>query len=408
MHRQVDAFLLLDAHQGVESLLSFTQCPDPESALEALCAGLEANELWNEFDDVRLVARARPTLLLAAFGHFTTRQRILLENLSAELNDVIHGHRYVGYAEAEEAASALATTLKSRFGHDGLDSFRFTAIPRGGWIVLGMLSYCLGLRPDQVGVPGDPLDDGKSQTWVIVDDCALSGLRFRQFLTSRDLDSVIFCPLYAPAGLCEAIQRAEPGVEACLNAVDLHDVAPQRFGETYPQWLEKRKERVGKSAYWLGIPEYVAFAWCEPQAKFWDADIGCYRASWNLLPPSLSLKRSKEAEDLRSRASPEAPGRSALLATTGAAVQVSPRALWCEFGSALAVAEFPADPNATAACFRLDDIAGDMWRALLQNDSVEIALSRLHERYSVPDAELRRDLLAFVSELERHGLLQHS
>ena len=407
-NNSVDSFLLLDAREGVEPLLSFTQCTDSQSALEALITGLEINELWRAFGDVRLVARATPTPLMAAFGHFTPRQRMLLENLSAELNDVILEHRHVGYAEAEEVAVTLAETLTWRFGREGLDSFRFTAIPRGGWIVLGMLSYCLGLRPDQLGIPGDSLDVGEFQTWVVVDDCALSGVRFREFLTSHNLDSVVFCPLYAPAGLCEAIQRAESGVEACLNAVDLRDVAPQRFGEAYPQWLEQRRQRAGKSAYWLGIAEYVAFAWCEPQSKFWDDEAGCYRASWNLLPPSLSLKRRKEAEDLLTLASFEPPRQVVLQATTGAAIEVAPRALWCEFDSAMAVAKFPSDPSATAPCFRLNDIAGDMWRALLQNDSMESALSWLHERYSVPDTELRRDLLTFVAELERQGLLQDS
>ncbi|WP_445157921.1 phosphoribosyltransferase [Halomonas sp. E14] len=273
---QVDAFLLLDADNGAEkqvcsrksteSLLSFTRQPDAKAALETLCHGLEANSLWSEFDEVRLVARADPAPMLAAFGRFSPRQRMLLGNLSAELTDVIQNHRYVNYAEAEKAAERLAAKLLARYGRDALAEFRFTAIPRGGWIVLGMLSYCLGLRHEQIGLPGDLFDDGERRTWVVVDDCALSGVRFRQFLRSRGLDSVIFCPLFAPPGLCEAIARAEPGVEACLNAVDLRDVAPERFGQSYPQWLERRRARIGEAGAWLGITEYVAFAWCEPQS----------------------------------------------------------------------------------------------------------------------------------------------
>ncbi|MBZ0329230.1 PqqD family protein [Halomonas sp. ANAO-440] len=403
MH-QVDAFLLLDAHQGVEPLLSFTQCPDLQSALEALFTSLEANELWSEFGDVRLVARARPVPLLAAFGRFTPHQKMLLENLSAELNDVIHCHRYVGYAEAEAAAGALAATLRGRFGQAGLDGFRFTAIPRGGWIVLGMLSYFLGLRHDQIGVPGDPLDDGKSQTWVVVDDCALSGLRFNQFVTSRGLGSTIFCPFFAPAGLCEAIQRAEPGVEACLNAVDLRDVAPERYGKAYSQWLEERREKAGKGAYWLGIAENVAFAWCEPQSKYWDKEAGCYRASWSLLPPSLSLSRQQEAKQLRLRAL--APERAILNAPRGQAIQEAPRVLWFDVEDAIAVARFPHDPDDTAPCFRLEGSAADMWRCVLEHGTLEGAEAGMLERYDIDPSSLRQDLSAFVAELERNGLLE--
>ncbi|MCE9683108.1 PqqD family protein [Halomonas alkalisoli] len=405
MHLQLDAFLLLDARQGVEPLLSFTQCPDSESALKALCQGLEANALWCEFDEAHLVARAAPEPLLAVFGRFTHRQRALLENLAAELNDVINRHRYVGYADAEDAAATLAATLISRFGRAGLDSFRFTAIPRGGWIVLGMLSYCLGLRHDQIGVPGDPLDQGELRTWVVVDDCTLSGVRFRQFLTSRDLRSVIFCPLYAPAELCDAIQRAEPGVEACLNAVDLQDVAPERFGKAYPQWLEQRRARVGEKGYWLGIPEHVAFAWCETQSKYWDNEMGCYRASWSLLPPSLSLNRQQEAERLRSQAGAGGAERTALLVPGGGAVQEAPRVLWTDFDGSIALARFPDDPDATAPCFRLEGSAAEMWCCVLEHGTLEGAEAALLERYNVDLPTLRHDLTAFVVELEKNGFL---
>ena len=401
----LSSFLLLSAHQGVEPLLSFTQCHEPASALEELLSGLEPNELWSELRDVYLVARASPTPIMAAFGYFPPRQRMLLQNLAAELSDVIHAHRYVGYSEAEAAATTLATTLVSRYGRDTLDSFRFTAIPRGGWIVLGMLSYCLGLRHEQIGVPGDPLDDGKSRTWVVVDDCALSGVRFRQFLTSRDLESVIFCPFYAPAALCEAIERAEPAVEACLNAVNLRDEAPQRFGDAYPQWLEQRRERVGQSAYWLGIPEFVAYAWCEPQSKYWDSEVGCYRESWKLLPPSLSLNRRQEAEHLWAQVEFKGPTCTVLRVPEGGAIQAAPRVLWADFGDAIALARFPDDPEATAPCLRLEDTAADMWRCVLEHGTLEGAEAALLERYDIDPPTLRQDLAAFVAELEKNGLL---
>lgn len=412
---QVDAFLLLDAVNGVEkqvrsckdvaSLLSFTRQPDAKAAVETLCQGLEANSLWGEFEEVRLVARAEPAPMLAAFGRFTPRQRMLLKNLSAELNDVIPNHRYVDYAEAEEAAERLAAKLLSRYGREALAEFRFTAIPRGGWIVLGMLSYCLGLRHEQIGFPGDGFDDGEERTWVVVDDCALSGVRFRQFLSSRGLPAVIFCPLFAPAGLCEAIARAEPKVEACLNAVDLRDVAPERFGQAYPQWLEQRRARVGEAGIWLGITEYVAFAWCEPQSKFWDEEAGCYRASWNLLPPSLSLNRWQEAERLRSHPEGGAVERTTLIEPGCGPIREAPRVLWLELGDDIALAHFPAEPDGSASCLRLEGSAAEMWRCVLEHGTLDDAVSALLARYEVDAITLRHDLAAFVAELEKGGLL---
>ena len=57
---------------------------------------------------------------------------------------------FITYEAAERDCAQLARMIRDQLGAE-LPSSRFVAIPRGGLIVLGMLSYWLGLSSDQVG-----------------------------------------------------------------------------------------------------------------------------------------------------------------------------------------------------------------------------------------------------------------
>ena len=151
-------------------------------------------------------------------------------SLLAPLNDRVCR---LTYRQAEAAAKRLAARLVSRFGQGELSRFRYTAIPGGGLIVLGMLAYVLDVeRRALLGQEGElPL--------VIVDDCSLSGNRFGQFLQRVDAGQVIFAHLYSHPELRAAIERQEPRVLACLSAHDLRDLG----GERYPSEEEYRASR---------------------------------------------------------------------------------------------------------------------------------------------------------------------
>ncbi|MFQ3788169.1 PqqD family protein [Halomonas sp. A29] len=410
MSTGVDAVLLFDGRRLVEQLLAFTRQTDREAALKALAEGIQANPLWYQLHGARLVTRAWPDPLVVVFGQFSPEQHARLADLAAQLNEVLAHHRYVDYPAAEQAAERLATALRLRFGQEALARFRYTAIPRGGWIVLGMLSYLLNLRPDQIGIPGESGLEG-SASWVVVDDCALSGVRFQQFLQYWDVPAVIFCPLFAPRELCRAIERIEPRVEACINAEDLKDVAPQRFGEAYPQWLDERERQMGGDGYWSGIAEYIAFAWCEPETKYWNAEAGRFEAGWNILPPALCLKRRMLALSQRRRRNGRARGKASEVIERQAmglgSLKIDDRVLWTSYDASLAVARFPTEGAERATCFQLDPTAADMWRALLTTGSLKGALSMLLDSYAVAPDILRRDLALLVADLEENGIMTH-
>ncbi|MGB9880883.1 MAG: hypothetical protein ACPLRM_08985, partial [Anaerolineae bacterium] len=91
-------------------------------------------------------------------------------------SSIVQGIRRITYRQAEAATKQLAAQLVGAFGAAELSRFAYAAIPRGGLIVLGMLSYVLDLKPDAL------MSLATDVPLVVVDDAAYSGARFAQFL----------------------------------------------------------------------------------------------------------------------------------------------------------------------------------------------------------------------------------
>ena len=114
--------------------------------------------------------------------------------------------RQVSYQQAEASSKSLAAQLSAAFGRGELTRFGYMAIPRGGHFVLAMLAYVLDIGSRQLLQP--PSD----APIVVVDDCALTGSRFRQVLQLLPHERVIFAHLYSHPTLRQAITSQEPRV----------------------------------------------------------------------------------------------------------------------------------------------------------------------------------------------------
>ncbi len=428
MGREIDAIVLLDRHAEVEQLLSFTRTTDLEEALASLSEAVTTNSLWTELGSpARLVVRSTPTPTVAAVGFFTPPQREQLLDLAAQLNEAIQRHRYIDYPEAEAATTKLAERLRLRFSAEELGRFRFTAIPRGGIIVLGMLSYTLEIPAAQLllsaprrafGLGGrNPeeetahADESAHDIVVVVDDCALSGVRFRQFLADIEAEHVVFCPLFAPDELCSAIERNEPRVSACLNAESLLDLAPERYQKSYAAWHAERTARMQDHGYWVGAPEYIAFAWSEPEARRFVPSHDRVEPGWSLLPPRLCLARRVRAGD-----APAESRRSCVVKNESSGVyRPADGVIWTWIDSAVVVARLPTvfdDSRGHAAagvvapaCFRLEHSAAAVWMALMEHSTVEEVERAFLERFDLEPSRAREDLWSFTSKLEAEQLI---
>ncbi len=401
MSPNVDALLLHDCKGSVQQLLAFTRQATVSTALHELGTSITQNPLWSSLGRAVLVARSGSSPLLGAFGTFSASDRRRFAELAYQLEHALATCRYIDYAAAEDAVELLASKLVDRFPRSEIERFRFTAIPRGGLIVLAMLAYALRLSPDQIVGPGGA---DKNGTLVVVDDCALSGLRFRRFLRSERCSRVVFCPLFANADLCRAVEQREARVVDCITAEELPDRAPQIHGADYPAWHRHWTDAMQSDGYWVGQPDYLAFAWGEPQAKSWNPDREEVEAGWCLLPAGLALKRrwgcrtgavGDEHAVRGFHLQPDSPGP----------FRAAPRVLWVELDSAIAVARMPDDTADAAPCLRLDGSAAEMWRTLLRSANITEAGRALVRQYDLEPRRLRRDLDSFVAELQGAGVL---
>lgn len=287
--------------------------------------------------------------------------------------------RYVDYRQAEQDCEILAAKVLERWSRSELDDASFAAIPRGGFIVLGMLSYALRLKPGQLQDGGGPL--------FLVDDCALTGARFASRLKETRGREVVFLHLYSHPDLRRAIEAKERQV-SCLSAQDLADLAPE--GEELESWRRKWRERLG-DRYWYGQPEPVCFAWNEPDRPFWNQVTGQVEDGWRLLPPHRCLK----TRALLGGPPPETRGPREWQAPADIVSGEFDGLLWlCQ--------------TRTEQVSSLSGTGADLWRWLACWGSAETAATRLAQDYGIDPETARRDTLAFAAELESAGLLERT
>lgn len=333
------------------------------------------------------VVRHGPQPALAALGRFSESEITQLEAHSARLRKTIKHLRYVDYTQAECDSATLAARLTDRIGRETLQRAHFIGIPRGGLIVLGMLSYTLDLNQSQIEDPPSP-----SVPLVVVDDCALTGSRFHRFLQRHPDRKIVFAPLYAHPRLRAAIEEQEPNVLACISARDLHDHAPDEVDD-YEAWRARWKERDIGHRYWIGQPDHLCFPWSEPDTGVWNSATQGVEPGLRVVSPERCLKNKygqAEASTVPVQVQPEPAGP----------IRPAPPVFFGTLGEAVIVAQPEAD-----VCMELDGTAAGMWTALVEHGTISGAVEALLAEYDVDRATLEADLTGFVQSLAARDLL---
>ncbi len=364
--------------------------PGPEAALAELARAIASTPTWRAMPPAVLVARPGPPPGLAVFGRFEDAEMVSIRAQARAVNAPLRRVRYVPYRRAEEDCRALAEQIAARYSREAIRRFGFTAIPRGGQIVLGMLAYALGLERDQLLPPYPP-----DAPLVVVDDCAVSAARFLDYLPSWGDRQILFVTLYSPPALREAIVRRHPCVAACLSAHDLHDHAPALLGDAHPGWLERSKEGSTGPRYWVGIPDHLAFPWGEYNRVIRNPATGHSERGWRLVPPALCLKNRPAPGEEPVPVQVQPVGRGPL--------QPAGSVLFAETAGQVVVGSL-----AGVETIALAGVAADMWRAVLAHGSREGVIAALLGEYDVQESELRRDVDAFVRGLLERGLLEEA
>lgn len=373
----------------------YRDMPTAADRLRALGSALAASPGFHAMEDVTLVVRTAPPARLALLGTVSEAEAARIEAIPTILNMGLRRLRYVTWEEAERCAHSLARQLVEALGRDTLSRCRFLGLPRGGVFPLGMLAYLLDLRAWQLGDPalsGSP-DAGTpgDAPLILVDDCALTGLRCAETLARTDASRVVFAHLFSHPGLREAIEGREDRVVGCYAGEDLADLADELLDDR-AAWEARWRERSDGRAYWLGLPEHVCFPWNEPDITIWNERTGAEEAPWRVLPPRFCLKNRpapRSSVRLQEQISGEGPFRP------------GDATVFARFDERVLAADVE-----TGRAYSFEGIAGEIWTALVAGADPESVVGRLAGEYDVGAARVRADLDSLVERAVGVGLLR--
>ena len=365
-----------------------------DAPLAVLARTVATTGSWRTEQPLALVVRTEPEPLLAAIGRTGPHQEPMLAALRWQLDTVLPHLRYLDHGAVTDACVRLADQLVEHLGAETLERAVFTAIPRGGLIVLGQLAYVLGLRHDQLAVDADDRASDGTRPLVVVDDCLLSGVRSTRFLDTVTAPRVVVAALASHADLRRALAASRTEVERVLSPIDLHDHAPAHYGAEYEAWAARWRERDGPNALWVGIPDHVCFPWHEPDVGVWDPESNDVVRGWGMLPAELCLAQRRRA------AAHDAPWSVAVIAAD-AASRIPDGVVHASFDDTVVIGHVDRGHSV-----ELEGVAASMWRALTESADEQAALDALVARYDADRTTLQADLQAFAADLVTHGLLR--
>jgi len=358
---------------------------DRRDALMGLAGAISASPLFSRIKDASIIVRPSPTPLLAICGSFEEEDIARLDALAEQLKAACSSMRYENYARVEEACRKLGRRLIDRFGREAIEDFRFMALPRGGLIVLGILSYVLDLRPSQLDICRDP-----EKTLVAVDDCALTGHRFGQFLKNCNRERMVFAPLYSHPQLRKAVRDEEPKVIACLSGEDLKEMA--RDYDSQKSAIGKRMaEILGDGRYIVNPIEYICFPWNEPDWCFWNDVTQDVECGWHVIPPKLCLKNWENRDLIQV----QKEGKGYLRPSKGV--------VFAERAGEVLIANIETNESLS-----LQGSAAEMWKTLIGSKDDEEALMGLLKAFDVEEEVLRKDYMSLVEDLIGRKLIEEN
>jgi hypothetical protein len=356
--------------------------PGPDTAAMSLARAIACSPGWERFPPCSVLVRSEPPALAIISELTETQQRELARQADA-LRGRFRSFRYVSYERAEAAVATLAAEIAPWLADPEWRGCHFLAIPRGGHVVLGMLTTLLDIPRERLQPPADA-----RTPVVLVDDCALSGTRLREQLATLPAERVAFVHLYSSPALRAAVLAAEPRVRQCVVAGNLASLPcdlPCGLLDRPSQWTG-----LAERGYWLGRAEFVTFAWGEPDRMVGNPDGDGLLLGWKLLPPELCLKHrllpSIPVVQQERGHPPFRPGPSAFFADVGDHVEIA--------------------GGHGGSLLRLTGVAADSWRLLVATGSLKATHDSLLDRYDVSAPDLERDLQRLTAELRALGLLE--
>jgi hypothetical protein len=349
--------------------------------LVALAKALAASPPAQTMPDVVLAVREHPEPLLVFFGKVDRAAQARLADLAGLLAEAGSRLRILGWPDVEAASMRLAERLEARIGRDELGASVIVGAPRGGLIVAGLLAYAAGIPRTSFG------DVRADQTHLLVDDCALSGVRLRERLQAVRASRIVVALLCAHPDLCAAVEAAEPRVVACVFGLPLHDHTAAILGSEEDRWRREWTVRQ-PGRYHAALLDLVSFPWSEPEVRLWNPVTERVEANWWLTPPASCLAHRAAGAAMHVQVVDDGPGISRLAGSTVPVVRED----------AITLVDTTHGRGVT-----LRGSSAELWAAWMEHGSA--AADEIARRYGEPASRVARDLSGLVDGLSERGLL---
>ncbi len=384
------------------SLLKLTGASDAAAALRILGDTLNRD---SRLSDAYMVLRLHHDVEkkeqegIYLFGDLSPERVELIARLATQIPQTLKDSLYISYPEAENFAEDLAEKLIRTYGRERLAQFEIRPVPRGGYIVCGLLLYALGKLTETGSRGGEAV----KRPILLVDDAVFSGFRIRQTVESIQKQEphreVHVAVLAAPESLC----NGKGGVHQSFPitaAMEYQDQAPEMYGETYAQWKSGWESKSGEKVLWTGHPKTIVFSWSEPESVFINSVTDEIELAFRLYPPQRCFRNRFEGEDR---------GTVQLHEDSPSGWTAAPEVVAARIGeNRIVVADFTENGEEQGRdCFLLEDTAADMWDILLRAESTVKAAEELAGLYDADPEEIRKDLEHFAASLKEQGLLVH-
>ena len=333
-----------------------------------------------------IVYRVNPLPVLFALGYFEKEHISRLQKVANSIYWRASNLSYVTYRDAEEACRLLADQILRVLGSKKVEQAAFFGVPRGGLIVLGMLSYELDLDSNQVG------PSSEREIAVVVDDCALSGNRLGRFLRTLEDGQVLLATLFSNQNLRSAVCRSEDNVLDFVSAHELEDFSHLR--EDQDEWRQQWISRDIGKRYWLGTVSPVAFAWGDPDNARWNSVTEQMERGPSVVPPASCLKTRYQEwsrdEYSQVKLQPSAKGP----------IKPPGSVVFGEVGESTIVANPEAD-----VCIELEDTGAAIWHAMIKLGRRDDIVDSLLKDYDIDRTSLTSHVDRFLRHLEKNNLL---
>ena len=362
-----------------QALTSYSQSFNLNQAhsLNELIVAIAKNEFWHIDEQSFIVCRACTDGAYIAVCTTESSQDHLseinsqLQSLDTSLQQI----QYLDSTQCLDLTKSLAKIIKQTVPENILKNSQVVAIPRGGLFIQAMLSYFLPLEHHQLQYTENDVD---TSPLIIVDDCAISGLRLAQQLKKFPNREIYFFTIASPRELRDSVNSKESRILDFKSVLDVKSYSTLDLNHA-------------SQCYWRGQCDTIIFPWSETQRSYRFNGQLSNVPLWKVAPNKLCLSAREKKQRIRTTEIKENP--SSVMSTPDDVLYHTDQGLTRILNVS------------TMKHYSLDSIGSTIWQSLLKNADLDNVLAELSSIYGVSKTKLNSDVQLLTQKLFNDGLI---